>query len=132
MMLTAIFLPHHHHEETACYTSTHCEEGVRDHEYHAEEPLDHHHEHNTPDESQNCLTFNYYVFSDSGRTFKRTVEYKIKVHGHHHLHIYCLDYAEDEPSFEAVFKKSGILTIHNYTAVLRHELPMRAPPARIT
>jgi hypothetical protein len=130
MLLTATFLPHHHHEETACYTSTHCEEGVSDYEQYAEEPVNHHHEHNSPEESKHCLTLEYYVFSDAGKNLKRTFDFKIEVTGHHHFLVSVLDNDEDEQLFDAIFKQSGLLPAHNiYTTGIKHELPMRAPPA---
>ena len=52
ILLMAIFLPHHHHEETACYTTTHCEDDISGHDQHGDEPVDHHHDHEKPENPQ--------------------------------------------------------------------------------
>ena len=132
LLLTAIFLPHHHHEEAACYTSTHCEEAGTGHDQHAEEPVGHHHDHNTPDESQRCFTSEYYVFSDSGKSIKRAFDFELAIPAYtNFLFSYLFDYQEEyeiDTRYKLLRKLS---TENNYTVFVVHELPMRGPPSSV-
>ncbi|MEE4260153.1 MAG: DUF6769 family protein [Bacteroidales bacterium] len=127
ILLAAIFVPHHHHEETACFTTAHCEDDESGHDQHAEEPVDH--QHDSREDSKHCLTFEYYVFTDSGKNIKRAFEFKVESFSHHDLFYSCLLSAEESPKTETIFKLSGQLSIQNeFVVFVSHELPLRAPP----
>ena len=129
ILLMAIFLPHHHHEETACYTTTHCEEDVTGHNQYAEEPVDHHHDHETPENPQNCLSFEYYVSADTGANLKRTLDYVISFEVAHHFLNTCFVCVEE--NIESIENDLFVNTQpdkQHYTSLIKHELPLRAPP----
>ena len=48
IVLTHLFVPHHHHEQEICYENTHCTNEHTNHD-HAE------HEHDNSSETQNCV-----------------------------------------------------------------------------
>ncbi len=129
ILLTAIFLPHHHHEETACYTTTHCEDDISDHDQHGEEPVDHHHDHDTPEGPQNCLSFEYYVSADSGANLKRALDNFISFEVAHHFQNTCFVCVEEniELAENDLFVNIQPDRQH-YTTIIKNELPLRAPP----
>ncbi len=123
-------LPHHHHEEIACYTSTHCEEDASGHDDHTEEAVAHRHDHNTTEEPQHCISLKYYVFSDAGKSLKRIFNLETLVPKHNHFLNNCLNCLKEEPELEANFTFSKVLPIQNkFTLFVKYELPLRAPPA---
>jgi hypothetical protein len=129
ILLTALFLPHHHHEETACYTTTHCEDDISGHDQHGEEPVDHHHDHETPENPQNCLSFEYYVSANSGANLKRALDNVISFEGAHNFLYTCfVSVKEDiELAENNLFVRNKQDKKH-YTTIIKNELPLRAPP----
>ena len=74
MLLITLVLPHHHHEDLACYTATHCEDETLPAGRHAEEPMDHHHDNSPADQPEGCLSSAYYIHPDGSPGSKRLAE----------------------------------------------------------
>lgn len=131
VLLSSVILPHHHHEELACYTSTHCEEDLDSHQRDANEIEDHHHDQNSNNESEHCITIDYYVVTNAGKNIKHISIPVLLDHGHVFFSA-CSGCLEGEPELAAnnILSESIPIT-SSYSEIIRKELPLRAPPSNI-
>ncbi len=128
-LLSSAILPHHHHEEVACYTSTHCEEDESHIDYQTREAADHHHNHESEEDPQRCLSIGYYVNSDAGISIKRVNDYILPEYGHNHLVNTCKSCVEENSDLQMpdrFFHHSPEKS--SYLTHICHEIPLRAPP----
>ncbi len=129
VLLASVVLPHHHHEEIACYTAIHCGEDVNSHEHQSEEASGHHHDHKAGEESEHCISFEYYITSNNGQIVKRVFDFVIAEYACKHFLNACVDCYEEKPEITANDKLFRFLSIRNtYTVVVQRNIPLRAPP----
>ena len=127
-LLSLIILPHHHHEEVACYTAAHCEDDLDVHQASPLEINDHHHDKNSGEEPEHCISIEYYVIADAGKTFKQFSVAVLPEYGHDFLSIRNTCF-EDNIETDNGYESFRFLSIRNtYSVVAKHELPLRAPP----
>ncbi len=128
-LLSAIILPHHHHEEIACYTAAHCEDDLDVHQANAAEIEDHHHDNNSGEEPEHCISIEYYITTNAGNTFKQFSVPVLPEHGHDFLSLHSTCF-ENDFDVDNSYKSFHFLAIRNtYTVAAKHELPLRAPPS---
>lgn len=130
-LLTSFMLPHHHHEEVVCYTKTHCETETDNHSGNYHDFTDHSHDHSSGEESQTCLSLEYYVKSDFNKSSKNPLSHRLiryansnfsPLFSNHHLQ-------EDIRTKEFPFK--FITEYSFYSVFMKHELSLRGPPSII-
>ncbi len=73
VLLVSIIFPHHHHEEIVCYTSAHCETDNHPEGNIVEGLEDHHHDHNTSEGTEQCISLEYYIATVPGKNLKQSV-----------------------------------------------------------
>lgn len=128
LLLTAIFLPHHHHEEIACFTTTHCEDDQDKHDQGANEAADHHHDNTTSEEPQNCLSLEYYLTTSTDAGVKKFFIPVSFESDHYFQSISFLHSVEEEMINENNLFVCLQSDKRQYTFLIKHELPLRAPP----
>ena len=129
MLLTSVILPHHHHEETACFTISHCEENFEIHKLNLEDLENHHHDHTTGEESEHCISLEYYIISCAGKNIK---QFSLPILVEHDFLIAGTACLKEEAGVKARNQLFRLLPINKYTAIVRKKSPSRAPPALIT
>lgn len=126
LLLVSVIFPHHHHEEIVCYTSTHCETNDHPEGNTTERLEDHHHDHNTSEETEQCISLEYYITADPGKNLKQSVTCVEKLVFSDNLQVAFLDidYAAD------IFNSCNFLCLRShYTVYVKQHIPLRAPPA---
>lgn len=128
VLLISVIFPHHHHEDIVCYTKTHCEADDHPAENNHEDFSDHHNDHNTSEESEQCFSLEYYVLAAPGKNLRELVFLVVNnTYGDDPLAtVYNIEYSLDfYSSCDFPYLKS------HYTAYLKHHIPLRAPPATL-
>lgn len=126
VLLVSIIFPHHHHEEIVCYTSTHCEPDDHSEGNTSEGLEDHHHDHNTSKESEQCISLEYYILAIPGKSFKPPVTCVEKLVFSDNLQSALLDSdCATDISYSCYF----LCLKSHYTVFVKQHIPLRAPPA---
>ena len=129
-LLLSVILPHHHHEELACFTATHCEDDRGSHEDIANEIDDHHHDQQKGGNSEQCFTIDYYIVSDAGKNLKQVYIPVFIDHGQEFI-LACTTYCKEENLISAENSETLILDSDSYIVYLTRNIPLRAPPSNL-
>jgi len=123
-------LPHHHHEETVCFTKVHCESELNEDSHNMDEHAKHSHDNSSGDNSQHCMSLEYYVKSDFGKDNKKLIKLSLLEYGFKKFNILYSFLNPKDKDIQAKEKQFEFLKkINSYTVFVRKNLPLRAPPS---
>lgn len=125
-------LPHHHHEEVVCYTKTHCETVTDYHNGNYHDNTDHSHDQSSGEESQTCLSLEYYVKSGINKSNKKISCLSLIDNTYKKFNSYVSYFLYKNNEIRTKEKPFKFSKEYSFYAVfLKNELSLRGPPSSI-
>jgi len=125
-------LPHHHHEEVVCYTSTHCETETDHHDNDHQDHTDHSHDHTSGEDTQHCLSLEFYVKSGFSKSNKRIISLSFVDNTNMRFSKTISNYLLQNDDLVTKEKPFKLITEYSiYSVFAERELPLRGPPSTI-
>ena len=126
-------LPHHHHEEEVCYTSTHCETETDHHANDIQDNTHHSHDHSSGEQTQHCLSLEFYVKSNFNKSSKRFVNAYLMNFANSSFNTLIPNHLQQDNDIKTKEKLFKFITEYNvYSVFVKHELPLRGPPQQLS
>lgn len=125
-------LPHHHHEEVVCYTKTHCETETDNQSGSYHDYTDHSHDQSSGEESQTCLSLEYYVKSGISKSNKKIICLSLIDNTYKKFSFNVFNFLHKNNEIRTKEKPFKFIKEYSFYAVfLKNELSLRGPPSSI-